>query len=90
MAFSAGQWNKAVEIGTFAKNVLFLDRVQNDVTNVVTEDKIVRGYNLSTKKVAETHEQTSNKVLSFVQWAKSAVITTPLGLTQEPAFAQAV
>lgn len=89
--FSTGQWNKAVEIGTFAKNVMFLDRVQDNVTNVVTEDKIVRGYSIVSKKAAETHDQSSRlKILSFVQWAKSAVITTPLGITQELAFSKAV
>lgn len=89
--FADGQWNKATEIGTFTKNVLFLDRVQNNVTNVVTEDKIVRGYNINNKKAAEILDQNNRlKVLSVIQWAKSAVITTPLGLTQEPAFAKAV
>lgn len=89
--FSTGQWNKATEISSFTKNVLFIDRVQDNVTNVVTEDKIVRSYSIVSKKAAEIHDQSSNlKILSFVQWAKSAVITTPLGITQELAFAKAV
>lgn len=86
----ANKWNSATEIGSFAKNVIFMDRVQNNVTNVVTEDKIVRGYSLLTKTAAETLIQNSKlKVFSLVQWAKTAVITTPFGLTQEPAVSYA-
>lgn len=89
--FAAGQWDKVTEVGTFAKSVLFLDRVQNDATNVVTEDKIVRSYSLLTKKAAAIQDQNSKlKVLSVIQRAKSDVFTTSLGLTQEPAFAKAV
>ena len=89
--FVAGNWHKATEVGTFDKNVLFLDRVQGNVTNVVTENKIVRGYSILTKKAVEMLDQNGDiKVLSFVQLAKSAIITTPLGLTQEPAFVRAV
>lgn len=84
------RWDRATTIGSFAKNVVFLDRVQNNVTNIVTEDKIVRGYSLVTKTAVETLFQTGKtKVLSFVQWAKTAVITTPFGLTQEPAVSYA-
>lgn len=87
----ANQWDKTTEIGSFAKNVLFMDRVQNNVTNVVTEDKIVRAYSLLTKTAAETMIQNGKtRILSFVQWAKTAVITTPFGLTQEPVPAHAV
>lgn len=88
--FTTGQWDKATEINTFSKNVLFLDRVQNDVTNIVTEDEIARGYNIRNKKATEILDQNARiKVLSVVQWVKSQVITTPLGITQEPAASYA-
>lgn len=89
--FADGKWTKSTEVGTFDKNVLFMDRVQNSMTNIVTENQIVRGYNVNTKKATEMLAQNAKlKVLSFVQWAKSAaVITTPLGLTQESASSYA-
>ena len=88
--FAADKWNTATKIDSFKDPVLFMDRIQNNVTNVVTEDKVVRGYSLLTKTAVETLAQnTKLKVLSLVQWAKTAVITTPFGLTQEPAHAHA-
>lgn len=82
--FIAGQWNKAVKADTFETNVLFMDRVQNNVTNVITENKIVRGYNINSKKAVVIQDQNDKlKVLSIVQWPQSAVITTPLGTTEE-------
>lgn len=85
------KWANATEINTFAKKVLFLDRVQNGTTNIVTEDVIAKSFDLFTKKAATIQRQSDeNKVLSYIQWKKNALITTSLGLTQEPAFARAV
>lgn len=83
------KWETAVLVSLFETKVLFLDRIQNGITNVVTENKIIQGYNLLTRKAATIQEQDNkHKVLSFVQWHKNAaVIATPLGLTKEPAQA---
>ncbi len=89
--FATGQWNKVTEIDSFEKNALFMDRIQNGTTNVVTEDKVIRGYSLQTKKAVQILDQSIKlKVLSIVQLAKSSVIGTPLGLTQEPIHVHAV
>ena len=89
--FVNAKWETEL-VGSFETKVLFMDRIQNGVTNVVTEDKIVQGYNLLTKKVSSIQDQSSKlKVFSFVQWHKNAaVVATPLGLTKQPAIALAI
>lgn len=85
------KWANATEIDTFAKKVLFLDRVQNGTTNIVTEDIVAKSFDLFTKKAATIQRQSNrNQVLSFVQLKEKAIVTTPSGLTQEQAFARAV
>ncbi|MBI5913220.1 hypothetical protein HY839_02135 [Candidatus Azambacteria bacterium] len=89
--FVNAKWETAELVGSFDTTVLFMDRVQNGVTNIVTEKQIVQGYNLSTKRASSTQDQNPKcKVLSFVQQKAKVFVTTQSGLTQEPALARAV
>ncbi|MCR4322770.1 MAG: hypothetical protein NUV61_01650 [Candidatus Azambacteria bacterium] len=90
--FVSGNWSTATTVTTLEKKVLFIDRVQNGITNIVTDNVVLQGFNLLTKRATITQDQDAkHKVLSFVQWYKNAaILATPLGLTKEPALALAV